>query len=105
MPVVKVYPKDKVLIGTIKGLNECLVHVQYLLANEKLSFMDNSSLQPMKRTLSASIEGLTKLVDPSSLDETKPTNLFCTKCEAEYPIMLSDSQHWEYCPKCGECFL
>ena len=105
MTVAKVYPKDKVLIGTIKGLNECLVHVQYLLANENLSFIDKSSLKPMERTLSASIDGLTKLVDPQSLDETKASNLVCTKCKAEYPIIHSDSQQWEYCPKCGETFL
>lgn len=102
---MKVDSRDKVLITAINDFNECLVHVDYLLPNEKLSFIDRSTLKPIKRILYQGINSISKLVDPKLLEHIEPSKLICLKCEAEYSIKYADSQNWEYCPKCGETFL
>ncbi|ENV96646.1 hypothetical protein F938_02050 [Acinetobacter bereziniae LMG 1003 = CIP 70.12] len=96
---------EKLLITSIKDLNDCLVHVEYLLANGHLSFIDSSTLNSMKRTLFKGVNSISKLVDPKLLEQIEPSKLVCTKCESEYPIKYADSQQWEYCPRCGETFL
>lgn len=96
---------DKPVIIVIKDLNECLFHVEYLLANRSISFIDDSTLRPLKRNLSKSINALSKLVDPNHLDEIELNQLICTKCNSEYSLKYADSENWEHCPRCGETFL
>lgn len=96
---------NKPLITVINDLNECLFHVEYLLANRSISFIDESTLRPFKRTLSQSISSLSKLVEPKLLDQIEPSQLICTKCHSEYSMKYADSENWEHCPRCGESFL
>lgn len=30
--------------------------------------------------------------------------LECSKCESVFNLEIADSQNWEYCPVCGDCF-
>lgn len=96
---------DKSLIIVLKDLNESLFHVEYLLANPAISFIDDSTLRPLKRTLSKSITSISKLVDSKLLDVIEPSELICSKCNSQYSMKYADSENWEHCPRCGETFL
>lgn len=96
---------DKPLIIVLNDLNESLFHVEYLLANPTISFIDDSTLRPLKRTLSKSITSISKLVDPKLLDVIEPSELICSKCNSQYSMKYADFENWEHCPRCGETFL
>jgi len=61
--VVKVYPKKEQLEVIVKDLNESLVHIDYLFANEELSFIDRSSLSELRKELVAKIDRIKSLYE------------------------------------------
>ncbi|NAR54600.1 hypothetical protein GPS59_11460 [Acinetobacter haemolyticus] len=61
--VVKVYPKQEQLESIVKELNDSLIHIDYLFANENLSFIDRSSLSELRKELVGKIDRIKSLYE------------------------------------------
>lgn len=61
--VFKVYPKQEQLEIIVKELNESLIHIDYLFANENLSFIDRSSLSALRKELVVKIDRIKSLYE------------------------------------------
>ncbi|WP_119054942.1 hypothetical protein [Acinetobacter colistiniresistens] len=64
--VVKVYPKQDQLEIIVKDLNESLIHIDYLFANENLSFVDRSSLSALRKELAKQIDKIRSLYESNT---------------------------------------
>ena len=61
--VVKVYPKKEELEIIVNELNDSLIHIDYLFANENLSFIDRSSLAELRKELVGKIDRIKTLYE------------------------------------------
>lgn len=64
--VVKVYPKKQDLEIIVKELNDSLIHIDYLFANETLSFIDRSTLSQLRKELVGKIDRIKTLYESMS---------------------------------------
>lgn len=64
--VVKVYPKKEDLEIIVKELNDSLIHIDYLFANEELSSIDRSSLSELRKELVGKIDRIKTLYESMS---------------------------------------
>lgn len=61
--VVKVYPKKEELEIIVKELNDSLIHIDYLFANQNISFIDRSSLSELRKELVGKIDRIKTLYE------------------------------------------
>lgn len=54
---------DENILSIVKALDQSLAHIDYLLSNEKLSFIDNSSLTSLRSELAKQIDKLKSLYE------------------------------------------
>ena len=59
--VVKVYPKKEELEVIVKELNDSLIHIDYMFANEEISSIDRSSLSELRKELLGKIDRIRSL--------------------------------------------
>lgn len=59
----KVYPKKEDLEIIVNELNDSLIHIDYLFANEEISFIDRSSLSELRKELVGKIDRIKTLYE------------------------------------------